>query len=51
MQAISYISVNGGLIVTGGYRCGVFNDRPVITGNSISNQNNNRINNNPDIQV
>ena len=52
MQAISYTRIYGRSTVIGGYKCGVINNRPVITENSISNKNkNNRNNNNTDIQV
>ena len=52
MPAISYIRINGKFAVVAGYKCGVINNRAVITTNLISNQNiNNRNNNNPDIQV
>ena len=52
MPAISYIRINGKFAVVAGYKCGVINNRPVITENSIINQNNNNINdNNLNIQV
>ena len=51
MQAISYISINGEFPENVGYKCGVVNNRPVITENSIGNQRKKRNNNDPNIQV
>ena len=39
IQYISYILIHGIFTVVGGYKCGVINNRPVITENKIIYQN------------